>query len=309
MTCRIRDLHLWTGEDFGPGFRREAPADMLIVTSSAEAAVMGEPQARAMVAAILPPGFAGPRAFVSVGCAGVYAAILEFLGSGAASARILALEAPRAYVQLRLDAAGLGPQGAGFVAQEAACVLDVTRGPEGEGPPVSRCEILARPSHMGGTAVLAGEVARRIAEMSAEIPGLSVVDFENVSAWARGLSALVRMGLTGHPAADPARWLPSAEQDERHFMTVRPLLDLMRLKDRLNDSGPLLLSCLGAGGRLGMMVVGEAPPRPWPTVERRSMEALPPGEPGLPAYMDRRFFGRDNFYFHWNLEQDAHADA
>lgn len=314
MTCHIRDLHVWSGADFGPEFRRETPVERLIVTSSAEIDVMGEPQARAMLAAASPPGFAGPQSLVSVGCAGVYAAVLEFLASGAASARILALEAPRAYVQRRLDAAGLGPDGAGFVAQEAACVMDLTREPEGLALPISHCEILARPAHMGGTAALAGEAARRIAQLSAEIPGLSVVEFENVSDWARGLGALVRRALAGHPTADPSRWAPSFERDERHFMTVRPLLDL----NRLRGAEPLLVGCLGAGGRLGLMVVGEARGeaairRPWPLSERRAMEPprLNPAEAALapPAYMDRRFFGRSNFYFHWTLEQDAHAPA
>lgn len=300
MTCYISGLHRWDGTGFGPDFRAEAPCDMLVVTSSAELGVMAEPMARLIVSRCAGEGFRGQRSFVSVGCAGVYAGVLEFLHGDAQSARILALEAPRAYVQSRLDRAGLGGPGTGFVAQEVACVIELSRKPEGLARPISHCEILARPAHIGGTAMLAATVARRIAALRADMPDLSVVDFQNVSDWARGLAHLVRR--TERDAG--AGWLASVEVDQRHYMTARPILDLMRWTDR----GPLLVGCLGAGGRLGLLVADHPERRGgWPAPERLTRGAA--NEDAPPLYMDRAFFGRNNFYFQWNLEPNSHATA
>jgi hypothetical protein len=304
MTCYIRDLCKWHDGSFGPHFRADHPMDMVIITSSAEVGVLAEPLARSIIAATAGPAFVGEQSFVSVGCAGVYAAILEFLRSDAQTARILALEAPRDHVQQRLDAAGLGPDGAGFIAQEVACLMEVSRRPEGLAIPINHCEILARPASMGGTATLAGMVSRRLAELQLSFPGLAIVDFQNVSDWARGLATLVR----GACPTGGRRWLGSIETDNRHYMSARPLLDLMRLA----GSGPLLVGCLGAGGRLGLMVAGgDGTRRPWPEVERRchATTILSAAESAAPLYMDRAFFGRSNFYFHWSLTHDFYASA
>lgn len=254
MRFFVTQLADWQGDGFadldGKPLGEQPPTEQpeaLIVTSSAEIGVLRSPRAQAILARAGAARIA-LHSFVSVGCAGVFAALFEARRLGVKSARILALEAPRAHVQARLDAAGLQY----FEAQETACVMDLSCQPVGLALPIGHCEILARPDTMGGTAALAARIAQRLRQHQSAIPGLSVVDFENTSDWARGLAHLVRL----HLPAPATGWLGSVETDRRHYMSARPILDLMRH----HPDGPLLLGCLGAGGRLGICTVGHPAP-------------------------------------------------
>ena len=93
--------------------------ELLIVSSSGEIEIMATAEARAVVRATLPHP-AAPVVFVSVGCSGLYASVLEFIQSGAQKARVLLLESPAAFVQSTLDHAGMGADGDGFVAQDVS---------------------------------------------------------------------------------------------------------------------------------------------------------------------------------------------
>lgn len=289
---------------------RPAPREAdFIVTSSAEIDVCREPEACAIIEAVRPAG-ARSAEVVSVGCAGVFAAILAFARSGRPRARVLALEAPAPFVQATLDWAGMGAGRDGFVAQEVAWTLDLSRRPEGLALRVAHCEILARPDGLGGTGRLAATLARRLAALDAALPGAALVTFENCSPWAQRLMQLAR-GQSGRGLSDPALWLPTIESDARHYMTARPLMDIAA---NLADA-PLAVATLGAGGRLGLLAVAPGAAGPCgcaaPSLEDFGDAPLraPRATPGPVRYMDRRWFGRPDFFFRWRLliEEFEHA--
>lgn len=150
MRFFVTQLADWQGDGFadldGKPLGEQPPTEQpeaLIVTSSAEIGVLRSPRAQAILARAGAARIA-LHSFVSVGCAGVFAALFEARRLGVKSARILALEAPRAHVQARLDAAGLQY----FEAQETACVMDLSCQPVGLALPIGHCEILARPDTM-----------------------------------------------------------------------------------------------------------------------------------------------------------------
>ncbi|MBB3984703.1 hypothetical protein GGQ68_001019 [Sagittula marina] len=280
-----------------------------IVTSSAEIGIVQTERARQVIRDCAPIGYGGDIPLVSIGCAGLFAAVMRFADSPAHSARILALETPSDYVQHTLDSARLGAGGDGFVAQDAAHVLDLQKTPEGALARVDHCEILSRPSCFSGTSKLARSFVARLDALEAMCPDARVVTFENVSGYARRLmqAVLAELGPTAR-----REFLQTVECDERHFMTVRPLLDLQH--QMAEDTGrPLIVTCLGAGGRIGIFAVSPVhAPQPEPISEARpALEAMVIAEgagPDLPAelwYMNRSFFGRENFYFEWRINGET----
>lgn len=301
---------------FGAPLPRTERIEEYIVTSSAEIDIVRTPRAREVIEACRPQGFDGEIALVSIGCAGLFASILRFMDTPARSARILALETPSDFVQHTLDSASLGQGGDGFVAQDTAYVLDLSKSPIGAIAQVGHCEILSRPGCFAGTSKLARQFIGRLDDLRAGFPGARVVTFENVSEYAQRLMQAVRNTLG---PSDQAAFEQTIEADERHFMTVRPLLDLAHNMARTPDQ-PLIVTCLGAGGRVGILAVTPlAQPHRSGThwfarPETRHMgglpltAGLPPPDTNAPAqlaYMDRAYFGRSNFYFEWTLSQES----
>lgn len=300
---------------FGGPLPEAGPVEDYIVTSSAEIDIVRTPRARAVIEACAPEGYDGEIALVSIGCAGLFASILRFINGPARTARILALETPSDFVQHTLDSARLGFGGDGFVAQDTAWVLDLSKSPEGALAQIGHCEILSRPGCFAGTSKLARQLIDRLDGLAARFPEARTVTFENVSEYARRLMQAVRTTLG--PDAQTA-FEQTVERDERHFMTVRPLLDLAHNMARRPDQ-PLIVTCLGAGGRVGILAVDptartDTTQTGWfAPAEALHMGGLPLTQ-GLPlpdtrapatlAYMDRTFFGRANFYFEWTLSQE-----
>ena len=288
--------------------------DLYIVTSSAEIDIVHEPQARELIQACLPKGYSDEIHFVSIGCAGLFASIMEFAGHPARRCRVLALETPASYVQHTLDVSKLGPGGDGFVAQDVACVMDLSKLPGEALARIGHCEILARRRTLGGTAELSRQLVRRLQELCGRMPGAEIVTFENTSIWAQRLLQLVRMMLVPGGALSGARWLASIECDQRHFMSARPLLDMLaHLHGERRQ--PLVVTCLGAGGRVGVLALEPVgtPAAAAPVFGQCDrlhlgvhalvdfVDAHLPARPQSMRYTDQQFYGRDNFYFHWTL--------
>ena len=288
-----------------------------VVTSSAEIGIVGTARAQQIIRTCAPQRRAGNgRAIplISIGCAGLYAAILRFIESPAQSVRILALESPCEFVQATLDQARLGQGGDGFIAQDVAHVLDLSKSPDRAIARIAHCEIMSRPDCFAGTAKLARHFVDRIEGFHALWSELRVVTFENVSPYARRLMQAVQNEMGG---GQRRRFLDTIERDERHFMTVRPMLDMKRHMGGTCAS-PLVISCLGAGGRIGVIAI-TAPtdtsasfaPRPDACLPQSLFLGdfaciEPPFPPALrqPAtlhYMDRSYFGRANFFFEWSI--------
>lgn len=316
------DCFITSMAPYGAPLAETAGIDEYIVTSSAEIDIVRTPRAQQVIEECRPKGHTGEIALVSIGCAGLFASILRFMNGPSQTARILALETPSDFVQHTLDSANLGQGGDGFVAQDTAYILDLSKSAQGAMARIGHCEILSRPGCFAGTSKLAARFIDRLDTLKQGFPGARVVTFENVSEYARRLMQAV-INTLGETAK--AEFAQTIEQDERHFMTVRPLLDLSHNMSCIPDQ-PLIVTCLGAGGRVGILAV--TPELHKPTMkpvcaphwfaqpETHHMGALPltPGltppdtdAPARLAYMDRAFFGRSNFYFEWTLSQESTA--
>jgi hypothetical protein len=292
-------------------------ADLLMVTSSGEIGMLAAPSSKDWLRALI---YSSPHAhvhMVSIGCAGVVACVLEFMHSSANLAHVLVTESPPDWVQSTLDAAGVGAGGDGFKAQDIAYVLTLTRSavaPTTDSVKLLYSSLLSRNAAMGGTAQLAARFANIVIDLHQQYSNLSLVRFDNGSQWSHHLDRLVdvlvqRQGLPG-----TQDWLDSVECDLRHYMCARPLLDWQAHAGTMCKA-PLLLSCLGAGGRLGLLVIGSGalqtsgllvhPPLP--------MDIAPPhanwwrGEHDPPRdvlYVKSEYFGIQQFYFRWRLTRE-----
>jgi hypothetical protein len=319
--CYITAIRLFEGGEIPPGLDAVQGIELFIVTSSAEIDIMHEPRAREVLRASTPRGYTGEIVFVSIGCAGLFASVLEFVQRPVRRCRILALEMPASFVQHTLDVASLGEDGDGFIAQDVACVMDLSKEFEGAIAKIGHCEILARRAGFGGTAKLSQELARCLENLCLGLPGANIVTFENVSLWSQRLLQLVTMMLRARDVLPPERWLPSIESDERHFMSVRPLLDIL---PHINETRRqrLIVACLGAGGRVGLMALewlrvddgeteqgrltyeptfGKADRHEMGEVALLGEHDAVPVRPTQVLYADREFYGRNNFYFLWTL--------
>ncbi|WP_321818277.1 MULTISPECIES: hypothetical protein [unclassified Paraburkholderia] len=289
--------------------------ELCLVTSSAEVGILGVEQALALLRRFYPSAADARSAFVSIGCAGFFGCVLEFLASDAESATLVLLETPSWFVQETLDGAGVGYGGDGFIAKDSACVVRLGRTPRANALRIDFCTILAKPARLLGTVSLAREIVGCLAALYRSHPALQVVTFANVSAWSQRLVQLVDMHCPEIGLSGSMSWMPSVESDATHYMSVRPLLDL-RAHEAQARERPLLLTCLGAGGRLGMLLVAppDAPHVPHPS------RAAPLPIHSVPAphrqtarsasrdvlYAKPEYFGQRDFYFKWNFD---HADS
>lgn len=295
-----------------------APADMILATSSGEVEILSASAPRSWLAAL---ARSSPRAavrFVSIGCSGLAACVLEFMQSDCQSAHVLVTEAPVDWVQSTLDAAGLGAGGDGFQAQEVTFVLTLSRGKSASAPSSVRLlhgDLLSRDTGLDGTARLAARFAGLVRELHEEYPRLRMVRFDNGSRWSHHLASLVDAFLHRHGLPATRDWLPSVECDLRHYMCARPLLD-WQVHAATLETSPLLLACLGAGGRLGLLVIGPhdlhksrlAGPVPQPLdLEAPDWSRRLRAHSERPRhvfYTRREYFGRQHFYFRWKLTHE-----
>lgn len=319
--CYITAIRIFAGGEIPQGLDTLHGLDLFIVTSSAEINIMHEPRAREVLRACTPGGYTGETVFVSIGCTGLFASVLEFVQRPALRCRILVLETPTTFVQHTLDVAGLGEGGDGFIAQDIVCVMDLSKGPEGAIARIGHCEILARQASFGGTVKLSQDVVCCLENLCLRLPEADIVTFENVSRWSQRLLQIVTMMSRARDVLPPERWLPSIESDERHFMSVRPLLDMLPHFNE-NRRPCLIVTCLGAGGRIGLMALewiradggktGQGRPifdATFGKPDRHEMgEAVlvnehdaVPIRPAQVLYANREFYGRNNFYFLWTL--------
>lgn len=288
--------------------------EMLLITSSAEIGILSSVESRQLIRALLPMDGQEARFLLSIGCVGIFACVLEFLQGSAPTAKVLVLETPAARVQLMLDAAKIGAGADGFVAQDVAYIVRLSRQPCYGSLMIHYCAILSREVSLTGTNRLASRLTTCISHVLTHYPETRIVSFENCSAWSRHLKVAVNSSATQGSRIDCQRWLPSVECDHRHFMTARPLMDIEAYGDVLKHS-PLLLFCLGAGGRIGLLLVSRGSRAPLPMTMPKGMPYDCPTPPlaqfttrqsSAPTvlYCQPEYYGRDHFYFRWRLTHD-----
>lgn len=238
-----------------PGCATLAEPNLVIYASSAEAGWVALPAVVAEIAAIKHRHPDARHAFVSMGCLGLHAAILEAQRSQAESVLIFLVEAPGYYLQDMLNIAGLGVGAEGLSAVEGAATLHLVRSETvaNDGYGLSMATILAKTPGPGGTLRLLEKLEAVLEPLTAEPSGVDVVSFRMYSRWCdqllQGFSHLIQAKWT-----NGTRLLDSYEADCHHNLTVKPLRELAMYGASATQR-PLVILTLGAGGRMGVLVL------------------------------------------------------
>lgn len=274
--------------------------DLILFCSSGELGVMQQEDIAAW-AYRQPPCQPSPRrAFVSLACASWYAAILEFERSPCHHAELWVIETPGAFIQERLDCAGLGNGGAGLSVQPGIARMVLQKCPAAPGDIVlDACALFAKPPGLRGTEQLIKRYGAWLAGCLGNTCHANWVSFAIATAWSDRLLS----GLSHWFPQMMARLtlLPSMETDIIHLMAMKPLYELHRERAQPR-SGSLFISTLAAGGRIGCILVhavenrlpGASPFDKAPPVAVPAGNMLP-GAP--PDYCDPQYRYIDNQYF------------
>jgi hypothetical protein len=292
-----------------PGWRgRPGQPDLVLYASSAEIGVLFQQQSSQWIQSVMARHPFARHAFVSMACTGWYATILEFMRSPARNAHVYLLEIPVCYTQAMLDSAGQDPENIPLLAQEGVARVVLSKKSARDLRPddirVAACSILAKPHGLNGTQKL-------LLKMRDWLNGhlwrpTDWVSFHNASSWSRRLmGGFEQLALPQCSALLEA--LPSFETDSRHWLTVTPVLEYLRYRDRI-DRRPLALATLGAGGRVGFMLLGRADQCDgqvaaiMPALQPYLIPAERPAGTGCPFYCLPQFRFRDDRYFLTELQ-------
>jgi hypothetical protein len=188
--------------------------------------------------------------YISAACTSFHAAVLDFVQHPDKQRLIITLELDQSLQQGCLNALGIGmdpdQDGLEVIDGVGYCLLSKEQ-PYPDSLIIEDCEILSQPKGMTGIQKL----ILRLNHYLCQVPErCQPVSFDICSLWGKklilGLDARLPQTLTSDC------WLPSAEQHNHHYLSLKPTLELQLYKDKLR-SGNLLLMTLGGGGRIGCL--------------------------------------------------------
>lgn len=194
---------------------------------------------------------------LSLGCTGFYASLLDFYFSKETSAIVCVIETPLSELQHTLNSLGIGidPGQDGLVSQEGIGLCRLNK--QIDISSNQRCfwvravKIMGLPNTIDSTIVLIKKFVKYLSEISHKNIS-EFVSFQIQSTWSE---ALIRgLNTLKEDLIDVNSWLPSIEQSYYHTHGLKPLLELQKYQEKTNDRY-LIISCLGAAGRIGVMQV------------------------------------------------------
>lgn len=193
---------------------------------------------------------------LSLGCVGFYTSLLDFYFSKETSAIVCVIETPISELQYTLNCLGIGIESGqdGLVSQEGIGLCRLSKKIELSNQKcfwVRAVKIMGLPNTVGSTIVLLKKFKKYLTEISYKNIS-EIVSFQIQSTWSE---ALIRgLNTLKENLIDVNSWLPSIEQSHYHTHGLKPLLELQRYQERANDRY-LIVPCLGAAGRIGVMQV------------------------------------------------------
>ena len=274
--------------------------DLILFCSSGELGVMQQEDIAAWASRQLSCQPLPRRAFVSLACASWFAAILEFERSPCRYAELWVIETPSAFIQERLDCAGLGSGGADLSVRPgiARMVLQKCQAAPGD-IVLDACALFAKPQGLRGTEQLIKRYGTWLAECLGDDSHANWVSFAIATNW----SDQVFSGLLHWfpQIMERLTLLPSMETDLVHLMAMKPLYELHRECGKSNFSS-LIITTLAAGGRIGCVLVHTFESRlPGSTRPCKTYAVTVPADnmlPGTPPYYcDPQYRYVDNQYF------------
>lgn len=274
--------------------------DLILFCSSGEHGVMQQKDIASWAYRQMPFQPSPRRAFVSLACASWYAAILEFERSPCRHVELWVIETPGAFIQERLDCAGLGSSGAGLSVQPgiARMVLQKCQAIPGD-IVLDACALFAKPPGIRGTEQLIKRYGDWLAKCTGDDLHAKWVSFAISTDWSDQL--LAGLSLWFPQMMERLTLLPSMETDIIHLMAMKPLYELHRELAQPH-SGSLFITTLAAGGRIGCILVHPAEKHVTGASlpGKAQVVAVPAGRmlPGVPPdYCDPQYRYVDNQYF------------
>lgn len=188
--------------------------------------------------------------FISAACTSLHAAILDFNHHQVIERLIITLELDQSLQQGCLNALGIGiePEQDGLEVIDGVgyCLIEKTQ-PDEHSLVIEDCVILSQPMGMTGIQKLINLTCEYMQQLPEKTRAVS---FDICSNWGKKLiKGMDNRLIDAHRSK---HWLPSAEQHNHHFLSLKPTLELQRYEHHL-EQGNLLLMTLGGGGRIGCL--------------------------------------------------------
>ncbi|KGJ93906.1 hypothetical protein [Colwellia psychrerythraea] len=268
--------------------------------------------------------------FISAACTSVHAGILDFYHSDLDATLVISIELGKSFQQSCLNSLGIGNDNeqkgldvipcVGFIALKRLVVGKKIAPHE---LVVEQCQLISQQPGMTGTQLLIRQLYQELKSLPAHVLPVS---FNICSLWAkslfRGLDNLFAVNQRS------VNWLSSIESCQRHYLSLKPLLELQLYRQKLKQNS-LLFFTLGGGGRVGMLQLGKnikTPIKlPKASFEQQSLlndiksyqlansliqadkSAYYKQIRATLKYPHSRYRGKDNHYFKWqipgNIEQ------
>jgi len=229
--------------------------ESIILSSSSELFIFTAPEAKSFIHAVCRIFPKASVRFSSLACLGFYAAVLDFLQSGDRNSLVLLLETPRFLQQYCLNAINAERKDNSLNAQEGFAVAYLEKIPRDRLKAgmmiVNDCQIFGQPEKINGILECIQKGADCIMRFQSELHS-KIVSFELPVQWSDQMLKGFRQTLPD--PYKPKNWLKGCETKSKHYMTLKPLLELSLYKDELKETGLISLT-LGAGGRLGLLQV------------------------------------------------------
>ncbi|WP_444930795.1 hypothetical protein ACJJIF_03140 [Microbulbifer sp. SSSA002] len=220
--------------------------ELIYVVSAGEANVLQDKRVVEFIADLEDDGH--KICFVGSACTSFHAAVLSYSKCSERDALILNLELGKERQQECLDSLGIGvgPDQDGLNVLVGVSATWVCREYcDSHLCQISSCDILSQAPSLSGGPELIKSIKQIIATNSN--CDTQVVSFDIRSRWAKGL-------LKGFADTERSTWLPSIEEDGWHYLSIKPLAELIRyyVEQKMTD---LWLLTLGGGGRVGCLKI------------------------------------------------------
>jgi hypothetical protein len=112
---------------------------------------------------------------------------------------------------------------------------------------ISKCDVFSQPKGMSGIQKLLNQLTHYINQSSNDC---LFVSFDICSKWGKTLIKALKSRLKDNQ--DISHWLTSIEDDNQHYLSLKPLLELQLYQHKLANQDLQILT-LGGGGRIGCL--------------------------------------------------------
>lgn len=301
------------------------PPEAIYLTSSIELALFSFEEVTNSLISFL-KGYTGSRIkVVTQGCLGLFAGVMSFNSDDDLnSVLIISIEAPKKFIQDGLNNVGIGnlPGQDGLEISPSVGSISLFKKSRSSildsDLVIDSCDIVSIPTSLSKQAFSIVKMTKNLISLLDESNG-KLVSFEVSAPWSKAIFTAIK-GMVIKKCPD-SEWLNSVEQDHKHYMTVKQILELIEYKSEIL-SKPLIMTGLGVGGRFGVLRIACSVHDYENKISEPVVEALDfKGHVNMTRGVilgsalnkeelikknilsyDKKYRGLDNQIFSWNLE-------